>query len=139
MKLTEKQLMFNQPRMSKEDAIKLSGKVLLDNQFIKHEYIASMLKKEENEVTYIGNGIAIPHGMNEDREYVNEAGISVIHFPSAIDYDGNKVYLLIGIASKNNEHLEILQNLAIKLSDIDYVNKLVEAKDKESFLIQFNS
>lgn len=139
MGITKNQLRFQQESIGKEQAIIDAGQVLLENNFIEEPYIQSMLAKEETDITYIGNGIAIPHGKNEDIKYVKDSGISIIHYPNGIQYDNEIVYLLIGIAGKGGEHLEILQNLAIKLSDEDFVNKLVAAPSAEDFITLFNS
>lgn len=138
MKIDKEQIEFQQDSELKMEAIKKVGRKLLDNGFIEDLYIPSMLEKEKTDTTYIGNGIAIPHGLNEDKKYVKESGISVIHYPEGIQYDDEVVYLLIGIAGTDNEHLEILQNLAIKLSDENYVNSLVKAKNIDDFVNIFN-
>ncbi|MFS7424533.1 PTS sugar transporter subunit IIA [Carnobacterium maltaromaticum] len=138
MKITKNQVEFNQESVSKEQAIKEAGRVLLKNNLIEEQYIESMLEKEKSDITYIGNGIAIPHGMNEAKKYVKKSGISVIHYPNGIQYDENKAYLIIGIAGGDNDHLEILQDLAVKLSDEDYVDLLVKAPNMDKFLEIFN-
>ncbi|MBC9787541.1 PTS sugar transporter subunit IIA [Carnobacterium maltaromaticum] len=138
MKITKNQVEFQQESVSKEQAIKEAGRVLLKNNLIEEQYIESMLEKEKSDITYIGNGIAIPHGMNEAKKYVKKSGISVIHYPNGIQYDENKAYLIIGIAGGDNDHLEILQDLAVKLSDEDYVDLLVKAPNMDKFLEIFN-
>ncbi|MFC0277044.1 PTS sugar transporter subunit IIA [Enterococcus devriesei] len=138
MKITKNQVEFKQESVSKEQAIKEAGRVLLKNNLIEEQYIESMLEKEKSDITYIGNGIAIPHGMNEAKKYVKKSGISVIHYPNGIQYDENKAYLIIGIAGGDNDHLEILQDLAVKLSDEDYVDTLVKASNMDKFLEIFN-
>lgn len=138
MKITKNQVGFQQESVSKEQAIKEAGRVLLKNNLIEEQYIESMLEKEKSDITYIGNGIAIPHGMNEAKKYVKKSGISVIHYPNGIQYDENKAYLIIGIAGGDNDHLEILQDLAVKLSDEDYVDLLVKAPNMDKFLEIFN-
>lgn len=138
MKITKNQVEFQQESVSKEQAIKEAGRVLLKNNLIEEQYIESMLEKEKSDITYIGNGIAIPHGMNEAKKYVRKSGISVIHYPNGIQYDENKAYLIIGIAGGDNDHLEILQDLAVKLSDEDYVDLLVKAPNMDKFLEIFN-
>lgn len=138
MNINEKQILFGQKSVSKEEAIRTAGEVLFENGFIEAPYIESMLKKEESDITYIGNGIAIPHGLNEDKKYIKDSGISVIHYPDGIDYGQDQVYIVIGIAGDDSKHLEILQELAIKLSEESYVNKLIKADSLDVFLESFN-
>ncbi|SEN93728.1 PTS system D-mannitol-specific IIA component, Fru family [Peptostreptococcus russellii] len=130
---------FNLDSMQKMEAIKLAGEKLLENGFIEEAYIQSMLDKEKTDLTYIGNGIAIPHGLNDAKQYVKKSGIVLLHFPEGIDYDENKVFLMIGIAGKDDDHLEILQDIAIKLSEMDFVNSLLSSETKEEFITLFNS
>lgn len=139
MKIDESQILFNEQAKSKKEAINKIGECMLSNGLIEPEYIDSMLKKEETDVTFIGNGVAIPHGLDNDRIFVKKPGIIVGQFPNGIDWGTDKAFLVIGIASKNNEHLEILQDLAIKLSDINYVNELVHCTSMQSFLEIFNN
>ncbi|MEG0416155.1 MAG: PTS sugar transporter subunit IIA [Erysipelothrix sp.] len=138
MKIDKKQIRFNVSSSPKDTSIRLAGQVLLENGFITEEYIESMIKKEETDVTYIGNGIAIPHGLYEDKKYVLKSGISIIHYPEGIEYDENFVFLVIGIAANDENHLEILQEIAIKLSDESYVEKLVSSEDMDTFVDCFN-
>lgn len=138
MNIKETQIRFNQPSVSKLDAIQVAGKVLLDHGFIEEAYIDSMIRKEDTDNTYIGNGIAIPHGLYDDMHYVKESGISVIHYPNGIQYGDAQVFIVIGIAAIGNEHIEILQNLAIKLSELSYVEKLIAAKTESEFYKLFN-
>jgi mannitol/fructose-specific phosphotransferase system IIA component len=138
MNITKAQVRFQQPCVSKNEAIIAAGENLLENSFIEKPYIESMIAKEENDITYIGNGVAIPHGLNEDKKYVKKSGISVIHYPDGIQYDENQAFLIIGIAGGDNEHLKILQDLAVKLSDLEYVQSLVQTETVEEFLAIFN-
>lgn len=138
MKIDENQVLFNEKAESKNEAINKIGECMLSNGLIESEYIDSMLNKEKTDVTYIGNGVAIPHGLDNDRIFVKKPGIIIADFPYGIDWGNDKAFLVIGIASKNNEHLQILQDLAIKLSDIDYVNRLVHCTSIQSFLKNFN-
>ena len=130
---------FNLDSMQKMEAIKLAGEKLLENGFIEEAYVQSMLDKEKTDLTYIGNGIAIPHGLNDAKQYVKKSGIVLLYFPEGIDYDENKVFLMIGIAGKDDDHLEILQDIAIKLSEMDFVNSLLSSETKEEFITLFNS
>lgn len=139
MKIDESQILLNEKAKSKNEAIIKIGERMLSNGLIESEYIDSMLNKEKTDVTFIGNGVAIPHGLDNDRVYVKKPGIIIAQFPYGVDWGNDKAFLVIGIASKNNEHLELLQDLAIKLSDINYVNKLVNCTSIQSFLEIFNN
>jgi len=134
MNIEDKSVYFGLDSMSRDEAIVYTGELLLKHGFINKQYISSMLEKEKNEGTYLGNGIALPHGLNESKKHVKQSGIVLLHFPSGIDYGQNKVYLLIGVAGKDNEHLSVLQDIAIKFSDGNKVEKLINTKNKLDFM-----
>lgn len=138
MNLVQNQVGFKRESVSKEEAIVAAGRILLEKGLIEEPYIQSMLDKELTDVTYIGNGIAIPHGLNKDRIYVKESGISVVHYPDGIQYDGYIAYIVIGIAGDDREQLTILRKLAMRLFDENCVSKLVKADTIEEFLEIFN-
>lgn len=130
-------LYFDLPKMKKEEAIKLAGEKLLEHGLIGSEYIDSMLEKEKTDQTYIGNKVAIPHGTLEGKKYVKKSGIVILHFRESIDYSGNDVNLIIGIAGLDGDHLEILSEIAIKLSSEEKVENLINADSPEEFIDMF--
>jgi PTS system mannitol-specific IIA component len=133
--LKEANIQLNQTFASKTDAIKATGQILVEQGYVKEEYIEQMLKREELSSTYMGNFIAIPHGTEESKEDVLQSGLSVIQAPEGVDFGGgNIVKILIGIAGKGNEHLDILSKIAIVCSEEENVDKLVQAKSKEEII-----
>src|SRR5699024_10030066 len=111
---------------NKEDAIRFSGNVLVAEGYVQASYIDKMLEREAISSTYMGNSIAIPHGTDDAKSQVLETGISIVIVPDGVDFgDGNIVHVLIGIAGKGDEHLEILSNIAIVCSEESNVKKLV--------------
>ena len=97
------------------EAIELVGSLLVRDGLADEGYVESMQEREASMSTYVGNGIAIPHGMTAD--LVRETGLAFAQFPSGIDFEGEKAYVLIGIAAKGEEHLGVLANLAAILED----------------------
>lgn len=138
MNITKENILFGQRYMSQCQAIELVGKKMMELGLCKQEYIDSMQEKCAKEQTYIGNGIGIPHGRDEARNFVLKTGIVIVHFAKAIKYDGEDTRLIIGIASNSDDHIEILQELAIKLSDEDYVKELVETTNINDFYTVFS-
>ena len=83
---------------NKAEAIHAAGNLLVDNQYIKAGYIDSMLSREKVANTYLGNGIAIPHGLPKDRDLILRTGISVLQIPAGIEWNrGETVHLVVGI------------------------------------------
>ncbi len=110
--------------MSKEDAIRLCGEVLVQAGATTPEYINGMFAREKQVSTYLGEGVAIPHGTNESREFITAAALGFLQFPDGIDWDGNQVVLCIPIASASDEHLEILSSLAGVLMEPEAAERL---------------
>jgi multiphosphoryl transfer protein len=114
----------------KADAIRQAGMLLVDTGHMKPEYVSSMMAREKVANTYLGNGIAIPHGLPVDRELIVETGISVLQLPSGVEWNpGETVHLVVGIAAKSDEHIEILSNLTHVLGDEAAVQQLSRTTD----------
>lgn len=116
---------------SKEEAIKRTGQLLVDGGYVTNEYINGMLEREKIASTCIGMGIAIPHGTSESRQYIRNSGISVVQYPEGVDFDGERVYLVVGIAGTDNTHLEILASLSAILNEEEVLEEIKSTKDKE--------
>ncbi len=133
--LTKENIRLNMSVGSKEEAIRMTGNILVEKGYVEADYIEKMLEREELTSTYMGNFVAIPHGTEDSKDFVKESGISFIQVPDGVDFGaGNIVKLLIGIAGKNNEHLDILSNIAIVCSEEENIEKLVNAKTAEEIL-----
>ncbi|WAL60714.1 phosphoenolpyruvate--protein phosphotransferase [Thermocoleostomius sinensis] len=114
----------------KSDAIQQVGRLLVDTGHMKPEYINSMMAREQVANTYLGNGIAIPHGLPIDRKFIVETGISVLQLPAGVEWNpGERVHLVVGIAAKSDEHIEILSNLTHVLGDEAAVQQLARTTD----------
>lgn len=117
---------------NKTAAIRQAGQLLVDSGHIQVGYVDSMLAREEAANTYLGNGIAIPHGLPKDRDMILATGISVTQIPDGVTWNkGETVYLVVGIAAKSDEHLQILTNLTQVLDDEAAVQKLVQTDDPQ--------
>jgi PTS system mannitol-specific IIA component len=136
--LSIENIVLNQALTTKEEAIRLTGKILIDRGYVQSSYVEKMLEREEMTSTYMGNFVAIPHGTDDAKKEVKESGIAIIQVPGGVDFgDGNIVKLIFGIAGKGDEHLEILSNIAIVVSDEENVEKIVNASSKDEVLSFF--
>ena len=116
----------SQELSSKEEATKLAGRLLKDTGSIQEEYIDSMLYKLENEgfATYIGNGVAIPHGMEDGKKYINETAISIIQSHTGVEWNGETAHIIVGIAAKDDEHIDVLSKLADLIEEPEDAKKI---------------
>ncbi|MBS1210683.1 MAG: fructose transporter subunit [Proteobacteria bacterium] len=100
------------PVSSKEEAIRLAARLLVEAGYIAPAYAESFLKREAVSNTFLGNGVAIPHGMIEDRHHVLHTGIAVIQVPQGVRWkDENAARLIVAIAAQSDEHIAILRRL----------------------------
>lgn len=136
--LAKENILLNASVASKEEAIKLTGSILVDKGYVDANYIDKMLEREQLTSTYMGNYVAIPHGTEDSKKFVKESGISFVQVPQGVDFGaGNIVKLLIGIAGKDNEHLDILSKIAIVCSEEENIDKLVSATSAEEIIAIF--
>ncbi len=135
--LNKTEIILNQPSEHKDEAIKRCGELLCKAGYVSSEYIEGMLKRDNSFSTAIGNLIAIPHGEKEYAQYIKKTGLCVITYPDGIDWEGNEVKLVIGIAALGEEHLEILENIVEILEEEEDVLKLVNGANVDNIAAVF--
>ena len=136
--LTKENIELGVELESQDEAIRRAGELLVQNGHVEEKYIDSMFEREKSVSTFMGNAVAIPHGTSESKQWVDKSGLSILTVPEGVEYgDGNIAMLIIGIAGKGDEHLEILSNIAEVVSDEDNVTKIVQAESKEELLAFF--
>ncbi|OTQ73779.1 MULTISPECIES: fused PTS fructose transporter subunit IIA/HPr protein [unclassified Gilliamella] len=111
--LVKEDIHLNEQAINKTDAIKKIAAALTNADFVEEGYVDGMLEREGQAATYLGIGIAIPHGTPKTRHLVKKTGVQVFCFPEGVEWgdDGEKAYLAIGIAASSDEHLELLRQL----------------------------
>ncbi len=138
--LKKSAIAVSQELSSKEEATRLAGELLIKSGNIREEYIDSMLEKLEKEgfATYIGNGVAIPHGMEEGKKYINETGISIIQSHEGVEWNGEIAYIIVGIAAKDDEHIDVLSKLADLIEDPEDAKKIWQLDSADKIYELFN-
>ncbi|MDQ0745188.1 PTS sugar transporter subunit IIA [Clavibacter sp. Sh2141] len=116
---------------SVEEAIAEAAAILVAAGAVTPEYEGFMLEREKSVSTYMGNLLAIPHGTNEGKDTILDSALSFVRYDAPLDWAGNEVRFVVGIAGKDNGHLEILSKIAIIFSDDDEVQKLLDASTAE--------
>jgi phosphocarrier protein FPr len=128
--ISPKTVHLNAPPTDKEGAIRLAGELLVKAGHVAPAYIEGMLAREQTMSTYIGNGVAIPHGQFDDRANIYSTGISVVQFPQGIAWNPDETaYLVLGIAATANEHIGVLTNLAEILEEPGESDHLAHTTD----------
>lgn len=116
----------------KADAIRKAGALLVESGCVLSPYVDGMLAREQTMSTSLGNGVAIPHGIFENRDHILKTGISVLQLVEPVDWeDGDQVYLVIGIAAAGDEHVGVLANLAEVIDNEENLAELLNTNDPE--------
>ena len=116
---------------SKEEAMREAASILEDAGAVTSAYFDAMLQREATVSTYMGNELAIPHGTNETKDAILDSALSFVRYDGGIDWDGQEVSFVVGIAGKGDEHLEILSQIALIFSEDEEVARLKRAQTPE--------
>jgi len=116
----------------KADAIRKAGELLVTSGCVLPAYVDGMLAREQSMSTSLGNGVAIPHGIFENREHILKTGISVLQLKDGVEWDeGEKVFMVIGIAASSDEHVGVLSNLADVIDSEENLAEMLKTTDPD--------
>lgn len=133
--LARERIQLNAAAADRSDAIRKAGELLVNSGCVLPPYVDGMLLRETTMSTYLGSGVAIPHGVYENRDHILQTGISVLQLPQGVEWDeGEMAYLVIGIAASSDEHVGVLASLAEAVEDEAILNELTSATDPEIIL-----
>ncbi|RIP32860.1 PTS mannitol transporter subunit IIA [Staphylococcus gallinarum] len=124
-------IFINATVSNQNDAIEKAGQALVSSGAVTEAYIQAMKDREQVVSTFMGNGLAIPHGTDEAKASVLQSGLTLLQIPEGIDWDGEEVKVVVGIAGKDGEHLDLLSKIAITFSEEENVERIVNAKSAE--------
>ncbi len=127
--LTVRDIFTGLPSTDKWQAICLAGEKLLQKGCIEEPYIEAMGEREKVVTTYLGEGVAIPHGVGAAKGYIKKTGLVVLQYPEGIEFEGGKAHLMIGIAALEDEHLPILAGVANIMMQEELIQKLLLSTD----------
>lgn len=113
----------------RSEAVDLVGQMLVANGSVTEEYVAGMHRREQVVSTYLGNGVAMPHGVSEVRGAIKRTSVVVAQVPDGVDWDGGTARIVIGLAAADDEHLTLLAHFAEILMDEDIVDTLATSDD----------
>jgi len=120
--------------VSREEAIKAAGEMLVAHGAVDDSYIDAMFRREKEQSVYMGMGIAIPHGTNDAKQSVKKSCIVMLQYPNGVQWGDEKAYLVFGIAGADGDHLTVLANLAKALEDESVVEKMRTTTDVDWLL-----
>ena len=138
-KVMEKEgVKLNLTPVSKEDAIQAAGDLLKDLGYVDETYVAAMQEREKIVSTYMGMGVAIPHGTTQAKDTVKKTGIVLLQYPEGVDFGDEKAQLVFGIAGIGDEHLELLGKICAMLEDENLLETLKTTGDVDWVLEQLS-
>ncbi len=133
--LQRKNIILDCKAKAKEEVIRDMGRMLWESGYVAESYIDAMLRRENTFSTNIGNGIAIPHGVEEAKKDIIKSGIGIMVFPEGTLWNDGMVRIVIGIAGLGEEHLDILANIADKLSTEQAVDEVVKSSADQIYTL----
>lgn len=125
--LTLDQIRIHPGGATQEEALQEVSDMLVSIGAVTPAYLDAMRQREATVSTFMGNGLAIPHGTNEAKDAILASALAVIRYDGGVDWAGEQANFVIGIAGRGDEHLEILSQIAILFSDEDDVARLAAA------------
>lgn len=131
-------IMLDLDSVSKHQAIDEAGRLLKKLGCCTDEYIQSMHDREEEATTYLGMGVAIPHGIVKTSGAVKKSGIVFLQYPDGVDFGEEKAYLIFGIAGVGNDYIDLLAKISNELQNEEIVKKLITTEDENEVLEMFS-
>lgn len=122
------------PSTDRWNAIREAGRLLADAGYVDASYVDAMVERERLATTYMGEGIAIPHGTSEAKQGVLHTGISVVQYPDGAEFGDERAQLVIGIAGVGDSHLDVLARVSEALEDPDLLERLKTTSDVNDIL-----
>lgn len=136
-KLSESNVFLNLQASDKEQAIRFAGEQLVKGGYVEPEYVQAMLDREKLTSTYLGESIAVPHGTIEAKDRVLKTGIVFCQYPEGVRFgeeEDEVARLVIGIAARNNEHIQVITSLTNALDDESVIERLTKTTSVDEVL-----
>ncbi|MBO2942890.1 PTS sugar transporter subunit IIA [Paenibacillus sp. F411] len=122
----------------KYEAIRMAGQLLVQAGHVDPEYVDRMVEREDIASTYMGSGLAIPHGTKEGKALIHSTGLSVVRFPEGVDFGGDEpAFVVIGIAGAGGDHMQILTNVAMIFSEEESLEHIMNAATADEIISIF--
>ena len=136
--LIKEGIRLNQASVSKEEAIQAAGELLHQLGYVDETYIDAMQEREKLITTYMGMGVAIPHGTVQAKGTVKKTGIVFLQYPEGVDFGDEKAQLVFGIAGIGEEHLDLLAKICEVLEDEEVLEKMKTTSDLDWVMEQLS-
>ncbi|MDN5574210.1 MAG: PTS sugar transporter subunit IIA [Micrococcales bacterium] len=132
--LTPQTIRLDGRAASRDEAIDQAGALLVEVGAVEQSYVTAMHEREQSVSTFMGNGLAIPHGTNEAKEAIRTSAMSFIRYDDPVDWNGKETRFVIGIAGADGGHMALLSKIAKIFSKKETVAQLEAAQTPEEIL-----
>ncbi len=122
--LSEESIVLGGSARTRDEAITEAGRLLVAAGAVDDSYVEAMHERETSVSTFMGNGLAIPHGTNEAKPSIRRTAISFVRYAEPIDWNGQPAEFVVGIAGAGDDHLSVLSSLAGIFTDDDAIARL---------------
>lgn len=129
--LTTSDIYPEEASVSREEAIRAAGRLLVEKRCVGEEYIDSMLQRETDYSTYLGNGVAIAHGTVQGRRAIRKSGVVLLRYPEGIPFGTETATLVFGVAGVGDDHMDLVQQICVAAQQESVVKTLNEAETAE--------
>lgn len=129
--LSPEGIFLGRTSQSQDEAIDFVGGELVRRGVVAPAYVASMKRREETVSTYLGNGVALPHGTFDAKDEIAGTAIIVAQYPDGVDWNGETAHLVIGLAAVGDDHVQVLSQLADVLQDEELCAQLWKTDDAD--------
>lgn len=130
----EQNIVLNASFKNKREAIEACADIFIKGGYTNESYKADMIKRDAEASVYLGNGVAMPHGLATSKQTILHSGICFIQVPKGVDFDGETAYLLIGVAGRGEEHVDILGQVGGLLCEDGTIDQLKKATTPKQVL-----
>jgi PTS system mannitol-specific IIA component len=121
------------------EAIRLAGELLVAAGHVPPSYVDKMIEREGVSSTYLGAGLAMPHGTNDSKPLIESTGMSVLVVPEGVDFGGETAYLVIGLAAVGDEHMEVLSSVALLASEDEDMARILSSQTEDELIAIFEA
>ncbi|GGG67199.1 PTS sugar transporter subunit IIA [Paenibacillus radicis (ex Gao et al. 2016)] len=135
--LNREKVKLNVKVNDKFEAIRMAGQLLVEAGHVEPTYVDKMLEREQLSSTYLGAGLAMPHGTNDSKPFIKSTGMSILVIPDGVDFGGETANLVIGLAAVGDEHMEVLSSVAVLVSEEEDMARILQAQTEEELIAIF--
>lgn len=133
--VTEENMTLSCRAGSRDEALRLAAFALQTRGLVTEAFSDAILAREHEMSTWLGSGVAMPHCARKDGETILATGYHILQFPDGVKWQpGRIVFLVVVVAARADEHIDVLAGLADLLDDERLITLLAKSQSKPQFV-----